>query len=261
MKARLITAGIGIPVLAYSASAGNLWPLRLLLIAIAVVAAFEFSRIEREAVNLWLWVVVAGFVAAIVIWTPTQSASPLIIILYAVPIIHWLTKDTPAILLFMGWVLLPLLSALSLRAPSLPLEQDWMLHLRENLLILTFLCLWVGDSMAYFVGRQFGRRKLAPEISPNKTWEGAVANLIGAAAAGWAFAVALELPGELGGSLGIMVGTLGQVGDLFQSRWKRGANVKDSGAILPGHGGILDRFDSLLFCLPAANALANFWGS
>jgi phosphatidate cytidylyltransferase len=268
MKSRLITAGLGIPLLIFAACVGNLLPLRLVLIGVASIAAVEFSRIQRAgSSNSWIWIGFAGFVAATVIWHPARAATPLILAVIAVPAIEWLSKKSgegadsvPAPLLFGGWVLLPLLSAISLRAVSLPEPQDWKLHFDGNLLFLVFGCLWAGDSLAYFVGKSFGRHKMAATVSPNKTWEGAVANLISSAIVGWALGNAIDLPGELGLTIGAACGVVGQIGDLFQSRWKRLANIKDSGTLLPGHGGVLDRFDSLLFCLPAANAIASLWG-
>jgi phosphatidate cytidylyltransferase len=116
-----------------------------------------------------------------------------------------------------------------------------------NLLLIALLPLWVGDSLAYFVGKAIGKHKLAPSISPNKTWEGAIANLVGCLAAAYAIGSWLQLPVAASIAVGLTTGMIGQVGDLLQSRIKRLANVKDSGSILPGHGGVLDRLDSFLF--------------
>ena len=110
--------------------------------------------------------------------------------------------------------------------------------------------LWLGDSGAYFVGRAIGRRKLAPMLSPAKTVEGSLANLALCVLVGWQGGAALGLP--LGWAIagGLGVGILGQLGDLFESALKRAVGVKDFGGILPGHGGVLDRFDSFLFSAP-----------
>ncbi|MEX2243546.1 MAG: phosphatidate cytidylyltransferase [Fimbriimonadaceae bacterium] len=116
-----------------------------------------------------------------------------------------------------------------------------------NLLLLALLPLWVGDSLAYFVGKAIGRHKMAPSISPNKTWEGAAANLLGCLGAAYGIGAWLGVPLAASIAVGLTTGILGQVGDLLQSRLKRLANVKDSGTILPGHGGVLDRLDSFLF--------------
>ncbi len=112
---------------------------------------------------------------------------------------------------------------------------------------------WIGDISAYYAGRRFGRHKLAPSISPGKTWEGALAALALAAVAGSFYLGRFlpQVPPWQAVALSAAVNVLGQGGDLAESALKRGAGVKDSGVLLPGHGGFLDRFDSSLFTLPA----------
>lgn len=116
---------------------------------------------------------------------------------------------------------------------------------------------WVGDSAALYAGRAFGRHKLAPRVSPGKTWEGAIASVLGSVVFGLIFAH-YALPGAPAW-LVILVGGVaniaGQIGDLCESAVKRGAGMKDSGNLLPGHGGWLDRVDSTLFAMPAAYGL------
>ena len=135
------------------------------------------------------------------------------------------------------------------------------------------LVVWMGDIFAYFVGKSIGRHLMAPRISPKKTWEGAVASVIASVAVGWAmFHYALPLSSALlraglierrDGMFGleqpamgpiilltILLNIAAQLGDLVESLIKRGAGVKDSGAILPGHGGMLDRIDAMLFAVP-----------
>jgi phosphatidate cytidylyltransferase len=111
---------------------------------------------------------------------------------------------------------------------------------------------WIGDSCAYYAGKSFGQHRLALQISPNKTWEGTVASLAGSVLFG-----VLYLPRVLhavspleAGCLSVVVNLAGQVGDLAESSLKRGAGIKDSSSLLPGHGGLLDRVDSTLFALP-----------
>ena len=122
-----------------------------------------------------------------------------------------------------------------------------------RLIIAALVMVWFCDTFAYFGGSTLGKHKLAPAVSPNKTWEGAISGLIGAVAGG---ATAFYLFGSPVMALneylmlGALVGVFGQVGDLAESMIKRDAGVKDSSSLLPGHGGILDRFDSLLFTLP-----------
>ncbi|HKF45009.1 MAG TPA: phosphatidate cytidylyltransferase [Thermoanaerobaculia bacterium] len=119
--------------------------------------------------------------------------------------------------------------------------------------LFLFMIVWGCDSFAYYVGKNFGRRKLAPTVSPKKTWEGTIGGFVGAALVGAAAGTWWVLP-ELGTARGALAGALassaGQIGDLVESLWKRGAGVKDSGVFLPGHGGFYDRIDSLLFAAP-----------
>jgi len=129
----------------------------------------------------------------------------------------------------------------------------------EGALILIFpmTVTWIGDSGAYFSGMRWGRRKLLPSVSPAKTVEGGVGGLVGAMLGSLAFSVfllgpwtAIHLPVGSALLLGLILGAVAQVADLAESLLKREAGVKDSGAILPGHGGVLDRFDAVLFTLP-----------
>jgi phosphatidate cytidylyltransferase len=111
---------------------------------------------------------------------------------------------------------------------------------------------WVGDIAAYYTGRTFGRHKLAPRVSPGKSWEGAIGSIIVTIFAGvwYGQATGLPLPPWQFAALSAVANVAGQVGDLAESALKRGAGVKDSGTLLPGHGGFLDRLDSSLFTLP-----------
>ncbi len=130
-------------------------------------------------------------------------------------------------------------------------------EVNRHWLMFALLVNWVGDMGAYYVGRNLGRHKLAPRVSPNKSWEGAVGSV--AASLLIASAYLLRFIPELGVATVALVtvasNATGQVGDLAESAMKRGAGVKDSGGILPGHGGFLDRVDSTLFVLPVLYAL------
>lgn len=126
-----------------------------------------------------------------------------------------------------------------------------------GLVVYPLAITWMTDSAAFFAGKRWGRRKLMPSVSPGKSREGAVAGLVGGTLAG--LLVGLALQSWLGVSMhpllaavgGLALATISQAGDLAESAWKREAGVKDSGAFFPGHGGILDRLDSLLFTIPA----------
>ena len=146
------------------------------------------------------------------------------------------------------------MGAIAWGVPYLALPAASLYHLQQLdpwVLVLLFGIVWLGDSAAYYCGRAWGRRKLAPMVSPNKTWTGAIASLVAAlvAAAVWSW---LRLGTVTTGLLALAVVTslAAQIGDLVESLIKRAAGVKDSGTLLPGHGGVLDRVDALLFAAP-----------
>jgi phosphatidate cytidylyltransferase len=124
--------------------------------------------------------------------------------------------------------------------------------LPAKLLTLFFIVIFAGDTGAYYTGRSIGRHKLAPRISPGKTWEGVagglVGNIVAALAAHYTFFP--ELPVLHAIPLALLMGLLGVTGDLCESMIKRGAKAKDAGRLIPGHGGLLDRLDSMLFNAP-----------
>lgn len=117
------------------------------------------------------------------------------------------------------------------------------------LLLVVFCAIWATDSSAYLVGKRFGKHKLTP-VSPNKTVEGALGGIAGAVIVSVAVGLALRLPLSLVLPQGIVIGLAGQLGDLMKSVLKRDLATKDFGALIPGHGGVLDRFDSLMLAVP-----------
>lgn len=123
-----------------------------------------------------------------------------------------------------------------------------LIYLRSenlNILLAVFVIVWVGDSAAYIVGKQFGRHKIAPAISPGKSWEGLAGSVIASAAVAAYLGSMAPITHAV---LGMVFALLGLGGDLFESALKRKAGVKDSGALIPGHGGLFDRVDALLPC-------------
>jgi phosphatidate cytidylyltransferase len=132
----------------------------------------------------------------------------------------------------------------------------------SRLILALFIITWFGDTAAYFVGSFFGRRKLAPKVSPKKSWEGAFGNLggnlLGALLMQATVCPEWSLVDVV--ALGLLLGIVGQLGDLAESTWKRSAGVKDScvGVSIPGHGGMLDRVDSLVFAAPVLYAYVHF---
>jgi phosphatidate cytidylyltransferase len=149
---------------------------------------------------------------------------------------------------------LPALGAFAFGVPYFAAATS-SIHLLQRadpwLVFLLMAIVWLGDTAAYYVGSRIGRHKMAPVISPKKSWEGAVASFVVAVAAAAVWDVwrrgGLE-PGVMAAAAGTAVAA--QVGDLVESMIKRGSGVKDSGSILPGHGGVLDRMDAMLFAAP-----------
>jgi phosphatidate cytidylyltransferase len=156
--------------------------------------------------------------------------------------------------------ILPYTGAVSLGALYSFAPWRFSIDLRSQSVHLLFFALalnWAGDSTAFYVGRAFGKHRLAPIISPAKSWEGAIASVAGSAICGILY-LGFFLPHILWWQVAIMAiagNVAGQFGDLVESAIKRGAGVKDSGNLLPGHGGVLDRMDSSLFALPTVYLL------
>jgi phosphatidate cytidylyltransferase len=148
------------------------------------------------------------------------------------------------------------ISSSALLLVALPLTYSIRLHgvslAGKWLLLFALVITWIGDTAAYFVGRAIGRHPFAPHLSPKKTWEGAVASFAGSLLVAWAMAhwgrVNVATVHVLG--MAAAGNVAGQMGDLLESAYKRSAGVKDSGALLPGHGGILDRIDALILTFP-----------
>jgi phosphatidate cytidylyltransferase len=224
----------------------------LLMALIVAIAGFEWarlcglgmmeSRVYAAAIVIGLLVLVS-----VEVWRPAFLAGSAFWIV-AAPL--WLRHGVRAqqrnALIPLGFlVLVP--AALAMVA----------LEPRDALLALAVA--WIADTAAYFVGRRWGRRKLAPSISPGKTWEGAAGGLIGAAA--YAMILSILFAGVQVTRMAAFLGAaallvaVSILGDLFESAAKRQAGVKDSGAILPGHGGMLDRIDSATAVLPVAALL------
>lgn len=155
-------------------------------------------------------------------------------------------------LLFMGFLYVPLLLGHLMLLRGEPHGIQWV--------FLLMVIVMAGDTAAFYVGSTLGRRKLYPVVSPNKSVEGALGGLVGSVA-GTFVAKATFFPALSPADCiitALLLGVLGQVGDLFESLLKRSFGVKDSGTIVPGHGGILDRLDSILFAAPAAFYYAHF---
>jgi phosphatidate cytidylyltransferase len=146
------------------------------------------------------------------------------------------------------------ISASGLLLVAFPLSYAVRLHAlgREGPrhLLFVLVIIWTSDTVAYFVGRGVGKHPFAPHLSPKKTWEGAIAGFAGSIAVAFAFAHFLTVPLTMLLGAAAVGNVAGQVGDLLESAYKRSAGIKDSGSLLPGHGGILDRIDALILAIP-----------
>jgi phosphatidate cytidylyltransferase len=146
------------------------------------------------------------------------------------------------------------ISASGLILVAFPLSYAVRLHAvplqGPTLLLFAMVIIWVGDSAGYFVGRWIGKHPLAPHLSPKKTWEGTVASFLGSLIVALIFARFLTVPLPHLLAMAALGNVAGQIGDLLESAYKRSAGIKDSGSILPGHGGVLDRIDALILAIP-----------
>ncbi len=194
--------------------------------------------------------------SAVVLTALGQTMVALLLVLAAAALAALLSRGRPA------------RASLVFGLPYLGLGAVALVWLRQtdgtggtNVMIL-LLIVWASDIGAYMVGRTVGGPRLAPAISPGKTWSGAVGGLAAAAATGFMASVWLGGPPPFWRSAGlaVLIGVIGQIGDLFESLLKRHFGVKDSGNMIPGHGGLLDRLDAVLTAAPAASLLALILG-
>ncbi len=257
---RELTAAVLIPAVVVILVAAPRWAWALLVAVAAGVALLEFYRLIEAAG----WIVPkpagVGLFLAFVAGAHLASLLALVVVagvtLLALPTLVMFASPREAVLLAS--------SASSVFATLyVALGAGAMVGLRAigwQPVVFLLAIVWAGDSAAYYTGRRWGKRKLAPVVSPKKTWEGLwgqlVAGLVfGAAAAGLLFRGEFEpavVPRTLlvGAALGLVVSVVAVVGDLLESTFKRSCAVKDSGGLLPGHGGLLDRLDSLLYASP-----------
>ncbi len=261
LKARILTAIVVLPLFlsALFFLQDIFWATFLLVLAI--IGSREWSQLARLSVRKTiLFMLLTALVGGELLFQLSESVkidaySPDPMWVYILSAVFWLVGaplylkqlyvvKNPYIWMLIGWILL-LPTCLAL----------YQLRTISPLLLLGFMAtIWISDTAAYFTGRSFGKHKLAPTISPNKTWEGVAGALIAVLIYGlvWDYwlneeSLALTLLPLL-----LFMAILGIIGDLYESLIKRHANVKDSGNILPGHGGILDRIDALTSSLPFA---------
>jgi phosphatidate cytidylyltransferase len=233
------------------------WGLLLLLGAAVTVAADELLAMARGAgiaCGRWLPLVcLVGLMAASWKFGPVGFAWAAIATVMIIPTAQLVHPDRPTGSLSgaaVGSFSVLFLGVMAVSLGWLRLWPDESFAIRMVLLYLATI--WIGDSGAYYVGRRFGRHKMSPRISPNKTLEGLVAGMITAVGAAVILGVLLgiELPWPHLAAVAVIIAVATPVGDLVESQFKRDTRVKDSSGLLPGHGGLLDRTDSLLYAAP-----------
>ena len=298
---RVLTAAILIPLVILALFRAPLWLFTLLVLGVALLAAKEYFDIAEKtgfrpfrklsyAFLVCLFALVYGVFSGLLFPAPPSEGRSVLIVAHS---IFLLLLAVGLVIMSAGLRREPLSQSLGdvavsfLSIPYLGLSLVALVLLRQLnfgalFVLVLMLIVWSGDIAAYYAGRAIGKHKLAPRISPGKTWEGAIASTMGAVIIAivlfhyqneivWGFAkiglvhLRTELQAYLAGEnirprpshpllfmllFAVCVNVAAQLGDLFESAIKRGAGVKDSGNLLPGHGGVLDRIDALLFALP-----------
>ena len=284
MLKRIATAVVLIPIVLVLILHAPVWLLAIVAGLVALVTIHEFLKLTESygvqpmALPTYLLTVLFFLAVGIAGGSPLLSTGKFLIMLgfaAAIAPFIFLTRAMRGEDLRAGY---PAAAASVFAFTYIALPMGMLVQLRQQwagafYLLYLLLVVWAGDIFAYFVGKSMGRHLMAPRISPKKTWEGAAASIVASVGVGWLlFHYALPLSSAMlraglierrDGMFGLEQPAMGpvilltivlniaaQLGDLVESLIKRGAGVKDSGAILPGHGGMLDRIDALLFAAP-----------
>jgi phosphatidate cytidylyltransferase len=254
---RELFAIVAIPVLVAAIVWAPVWVLLVVLAAAIAAAGFELLAMARgSGISCWTWLpllLLVSTLAAAWWWGVPGLAAMAIATIIILPTAQMARPGAPAGGLAGAAVATFVVLYLGLTGACLGWLRLWPdTDLGIRLLLLFLGSIWVGDSGAYYVGSRLGRNKMSPNISPNKTWEGLLGGTVTtfAAAAALKTALAIELPWIHVAALAAILAVAGPLGDLVESQFKRDTGVKDSSGLIPGHGGLLDRTDSLLFAAP-----------
>ncbi len=286
MTKRIATAVVLIPLVLFLVLKAPLWVLAIVFGAVALVTVAEFLRLTTHYSVQPLWQPTYGYCALLFVYVIVVATghTPLVETTAVIYGLALATALAPFLFLAIAMRRADLGSGYPAAAASVSafayvaIPMALLVAMRQQAagaiwVIYTLLVVWAGDTFAYFVGKALGRHRLSPAVSPKKTWEGAIASILASVIVGtlWfqhapGISAALLRAGLIGRRDGVftleqpplmpiivlsaVVNVAAQLGDLVESLIKRGAGVKDSGAILPGHGGMLDRIDALLFAVP-----------
>jgi phosphatidate cytidylyltransferase len=268
---RILTATVLILAVLALIFFGKLWMITFFSAIIAELAAYEYLKLAAvgaEAhgakLRIPIWWMALGTMLAFVVTLPDFPVEAQLPVLSALTLalfawngflspLDQVLPDTAQGIFGLIWIAYPL--------TLIPLL--WKQEDGPALLLFLMVCVWSGDTAALYVGRAFGKHKLAPRLSPGKTWEGSIASIVGSILIAGLVVYISDTLSARGNTvlhisepvwqslvLAAIINIAAQLGDLLESAIKRGAGVKDSGTILPGHGGILDRIDALLLAAP-----------
>jgi phosphatidate cytidylyltransferase len=250
---RLITALVLLPIVVGVILAGGEWAVTALLAITGLLAYYEFDQLAAGngiARAGWL-----GMVAGLALLLAPDPGTVVVLIGLLGMALALRVRDLKDSMAGAGVFTLGVVYIFGAWRCARELHA-----ISPHWLMFAVLVSWAGDTAALYIGKAFGRRKLAPRVSPMKTWEGAAGSLVGGVLAGGVYAhfFLAAAPLNMALLLAAAGNIAGQFGDLAKSAWKRGAGVKDSGTMLPGHGGWLDRIDASLFSVPVVYALLKF---
>ncbi len=256
---RVLVALAAVPCLLALAYFGG-FAFFIFVLILNTICLAEFLMLCRPAMSLWLWIpaLVIGFIITLVNGTPFYGEAYTIVFVLLVGFaflvaVEIFRQDTAAAAFHIAWIALGLfcitwlglhLGKLRMSVAGLPASWKWV--------GLLFINVWISDTAAYFVGKKWGIAKIRDRISPKKSWVGSAAGLVASVAVTVIFwrVASVEIPLIKIVGLGLALGLAGQAGDFWESMLKRYFSIKDSSGLIPGHGGVLDRFDSLLFAAP-----------
>ena len=273
MLRRILTAIVLIPIVVALVWWGPAWLLAAIAALISILALVEFfdlgERVGMRAFRKWTFVCTAALFYAQysqgLVETHTFAAGYSIVrnaaggVLSLDAVLLIFVFGAAGIALATRWALHEVLPAIAISSAGLlfvALPFSYLVRLNEisifgrQLVLFTLCLIWAGDILAYFVGKGLGRVPMAPALSPKKTWEGALGNMLASLLVGVFCAKWLQRDAFTMLIIAGLANIAGQAGDLLESAYKRGAAVKDSSNLLPGHGGVLDRIDSLILASP-----------